>query len=440
MPVEQITPTELHAMIGRDAEGSRLEFKVDIPVHRQNQKEQVTKNIIPARDAWWSGKPLGDHGRDKLLEEVLAFANAQGGRLFLGMDEEEGTTLAKAICPLPRVADLEGRFRDFLLSCVEPRLPQVGVHAIETDGQGGGVLVIEVQPSRLGPHRVMGTLQVPIRRSDKCMPMTMQEIHEMVLRNARRFDEVRTTLTSRLEGLEPAFRTFLTSKMDIEIAGGTEDSRIQIWLAQKNLSAYGIRITICAHDDLGIPRLATFDPLIPQKTCIAEQTAHGQVTPIEMVGLWPEFGRSEKFLGGIRQTVRSSIAFSEFTALREGVVEQTFFYIDRSDQHFQTPLGLAGYLGCAMGVYDKLRTIAGRPTMPAEEAISVLTRGVVRVAPSMHFATVTDGKLPAKSDFPRRTIADPGDCTELVNITVQDFLDSANVRTQSTSSFVYSAP
>jgi hypothetical protein len=205
MPVEQITPTELHAMIGRDAEGSRLEFKVDIPVHRQNQKEQATKNIVPARDAWWSDKPLGDHGRDKLLEEVLAFANAQGGRLFLGMDEEEDTTLAKAICPLPRVADLEGRFRDGLLSCVEPRLPQVGVHAIETDGQGGGVLMIEVQPSRLAPHRVIGTLQVPIRRGDKCMSMTMPEIHEMVLRNARRFDEVRRTLTSRQEGLEAGF-------------------------------------------------------------------------------------------------------------------------------------------------------------------------------------------------------------------------------------------
>jgi hypothetical protein len=241
MPVEQISLADLQAMIGRDAEGARLEFKVDIPVHRQSQKDQAARHIVPARDAWWSGKPLGEHGRDKLLEEVVAFGNGQGGRLFLGMDEEDDTTLAKAICPLPRIADLATRFHDCLLSCVEPQLPQVAVCSIETDGQGGGILVIEVQSSRLAPHRVIGTREIPIRRGDKCMSMTMPEVHEMVLRNARRFDEVRATLTSRIEELEPDFSAFLMSRIDTKIFGGDED--IGIWLQQKKFSAFGIRIT-----------------------------------------------------------------------------------------------------------------------------------------------------------------------------------------------------
>ncbi|MGA8908679.1 MAG: ATP-binding protein [Acidobacteriaceae bacterium] len=413
MPIKQITHAELQAMIGRDAEGVRLEFKVDIPVHKQSQKDQATKNTAPARDAWWYGKPLGAHGRDKLLEEVVAFANAQGGQLFLGMDEEDGTTLAKAICPLPRIADLEGRFRDCLLSCVEPRLPQIGVRAIETDGQGGGVLVIEVQPSRLGPHRVTGTLQVPIRRGDKCMPTTMAEVHEMVLRNARRFDEVRATLASQMEDLEPAFRTFLTSKT------GT-------------FNAYGIRIAICAHDDLGIPRLPKFDPLIPPATCIKKQTAQGPAALTEIAYPWSDPCSSERFLGGVRQVSSSSWdhGYSEFRALREGVVRLTFFFVDHPDKLSKIPLVLAAYLGWCMGIYDRLRNIAERPTMPAEVAISVLTRGVVRVA---------DGNLPeSSSPFPRRTIADATDCTELLNITVQDLLDAANVHTLSPDRFVYS--
>lgn len=440
MPIGLITHADLDAMIGRDAEGVRLEFKVDIPVHKQSQREQAAKGIVLARDAWWSGKPLGEHGRDKLLEEVVAFANAQGGQLVLGMDEEDDTTLAKAVCPLPRIADLEGRFRDYLLSCVEPRLPQVEVRAIETDGLGGGVLVIEVQPSRLGPHRVIGTLQVPVRRSDKCMPMNMPEVHEMVLRNARRFDEVRATLASRVEGLEPAFRNFLTSQINIDITGGTEDSRIESWLGQRKLSAYGIRITICAHDDLGITRIATFDPLIPPKTCIAEQIAHGSATHAKIDGLWPEFGRSERFLGGVRQEFSWSIGHSEFRALREGVVELTLFFVDRTGQITLTPLELAGYLGCCMGIYDRLRDIAGRPMMPAEVAVSVLTRSPVQVATSKQLGMLTGRKLPSRADFPRRTIADAADCTELLNATVIDLLDAANAGPQPTSNFVYSPP
>lgn len=300
MLIDQITHKELQRMIGRDAEGGRLEFKVDIPVHKQNQRDQAARNILPARDAWWSNKSLSDFGRDILLEEVVAFANAQGGQLFLGVDEEDDTTLAKAICPVPRIADLEGCFRDCLLSCVEPWLPQVGVRAIETDGQGGGVLVIEVQPSRLGPHRVTGTLRVPVWRGDKCMFATIPEVHEMVLRNARRFDEVQAILTSRSEALEADFRTFLSSRRERNIMAQTEDLAIDAWVKKNSVRAIAIRITICAHDDLGIPRLATFDPLIPPTTCVTERTAEGTSMLPNISQMWPQPGETQRFLGGVR--------------------------------------------------------------------------------------------------------------------------------------------
>jgi hypothetical protein len=71
---------------------------------------------------------------------------------------------------------------------------------------------------------------------------------------------------------------------------------------------------------------------------------------------------------------------------------------------------------------------------------SILTRGVVQVASSSpQHARLTAGNLPTRSDFPRRTIADTADCSELLNITAQDLLDAANVRAQhSAPSFIYS--
>jgi hypothetical protein len=437
MAIDRITHTDLQAMIGRDAEGDHLEFKVDIPVSRESQREQAVKNIVPPRDGWWSGKAVGNHGRDELLEEVVAFANAHGGCLYLGIDEENDTTLAKAICPIPNVVDLAGRFRNHLLSCVEPRLPHMDVVAVETDGQGGGVLIIEVEASRLGPHRVTGTLQIPIRRGDKCMPLTMSEVHEMVLRNSRRFDQVQATLMARMADTEPAFRAFLTSKIDTQIAGGTADSRIGIWLRQKSFSAYGVRITICAHDDLGIQRLQSFDPLIPKKTCVAEQTAQGPIIDDDMIAFWPEPGHSEKFLGGVRQITPWSSGLLEFRALRDGVVEITIFFINLADQNILTSQEIAGYLGCCLGIYDNLRTAAGRPSMPAEVAVAVFARGTVLSAVSRQSASIIGKILPDKCDFPHRSIADAADFSELLNVTSQDLLDAANVKAHSPN-FVYS--
>jgi hypothetical protein len=117
-------------------------------------------------------------------------------------------------------------------------------------------------------------------------------------------------------------------------------------------------------------------------------------------------------------------------------VQQTVFDLHDSPQ---LPQEIAGYLGCCLGIYDRLRAMAGRPTIPAEVAISMLTRGRVQVARSSSpDAVAPGGRLPARSNFPQRTIADAADCTELLNLTVQDLLDAANVRGDSTMSFIYS--
>ena len=157
-PIDQITIGDIEQLITDGvAEDRRLEFKVDIPVSNEEQKRQRSKapDAIPLDRSWINGRSLQDYGRDALAEEIVAFANSDGGTLILGMDEtSEAPPRAVKINALPDVAGLERRLRDVLLSCVEPRLPYVAVRGVQTDATGAGVIVIETSSSIIGPHWV----------------------------------------------------------------------------------------------------------------------------------------------------------------------------------------------------------------------------------------------------------------------------------------------
>ncbi len=96
----------------------------------------------------------------------------------------------------------------------------------------------------------------------------MSEIQEMTLRNARRFDEVRSTIDARLGALEADFAEFLLPKATANAVGGTVEQRIAAGLKQTRRSAFAIRSVIIAHDDIGIARLQTFSTLVPPQTCV----------------------------------------------------------------------------------------------------------------------------------------------------------------------------
>ena len=196
IPLAEVTKASFEAMLGQAVEGPYLEFKEDISVHRQKAAEQAKSGIQRPRDGWWTGnRSIADHGRNELLEEIVAFANAQGGWLTLGIEEAaEGAPVAIALRPLPRVVELETKFRSFLLDCIEPRLPYSAVRAIPTEADGSELVVFEVEGSRLGPHWVRDSRKPTARRHTECATMSMTEVHDMALRDARRFDDVRAAL------------------------------------------------------------------------------------------------------------------------------------------------------------------------------------------------------------------------------------------------------
>ena len=114
-PADQLDINDLQALIdSRVQEDERIEFKRDLSV-KKGQK-----------DSWYDNQKLGDKARDVILEKSVAFANAFGGALILGIEENEsrnGPGVANEISPIPHCADLASRLESVFGNCVEPHIP-----------------------------------------------------------------------------------------------------------------------------------------------------------------------------------------------------------------------------------------------------------------------------------------------------------------------------
>lgn len=195
-PADQIGIDDIKALIASEVpEGEQIEFKESLPAKGQT------------RDPWENGgDQIGNRAKDTILKEVVAFANAHGGALLLGIKESATKPpVATKISPIPRCADLAEKLKQVFRDLVEPQLPRLEVFAVPTDGQSG-VIILRVGRSRLAPHRVTRTLVCPIRRSNSCEVMTMREIQDMTLNVSRGLERLESWLDKRSQRFEEEFK------------------------------------------------------------------------------------------------------------------------------------------------------------------------------------------------------------------------------------------
>ena len=188
-PADQIGLSDIEELIAsRVPEGEQIEFKESLS----------EKGKSP--DPWMDGKDqIGDRARNKVLEEAVAFANAHGGALLIGIRESESKPpVASEIKPVPRCVELAERFRLKFRDCVEPQIPRLEVFGVPTDGERG-VVIIRVGRSRMAPHRVEPTRKCTVRRADRCESMTMREIQDMTLNVSRGMESFERRLAARSE-------------------------------------------------------------------------------------------------------------------------------------------------------------------------------------------------------------------------------------------------
>ena len=225
-PIDQITAADIRSLVtSRVPEGDQIEFKRELPA-------KGTSN----RDPWMIGQmKIGGHAKDQILKEVVSFANAYGGVLVLGIEEDKNATppVAKGICAIPKCQELAERFRIIFRDRVEPKLPSCDILAVVTSGADDGVVVFRIHGgSRLAPHRIKGTWICPVRRWDRSEELSMREIQDMTLNVTRGLERLDKKLRERAARFEHEFAQ-LTSPNN----------------------AYGIRITtVPVGDDI---RLAT---------------------------------------------------------------------------------------------------------------------------------------------------------------------------------------
>jgi hypothetical protein len=103
--LDAITIADLEGLVEAGArETGELEFKGALPF-------QPTKNQPAKADRWIEkGDGIGDYARDEILAEIVAFANADGGTLVLGLHETKTEPRrAERLEPLPNCEGLARR-------------------------------------------------------------------------------------------------------------------------------------------------------------------------------------------------------------------------------------------------------------------------------------------------------------------------------------------
>jgi hypothetical protein len=200
-PLDLVTAADIDEVTAQSwPEGYEVEFKETLP-HRAG-----------GSDRWLTGhSSIGEFARDEILAEVIAFANSQGGSVLLGIAEtKDNPPRAERVAPLPRVGELQRRFEDQARSCIEPPLVRLQIRAIETDGQGGGVVLFRTFLSRAAPHRLTTTQESYIRRGSSTMKMTTREIQDKTLNVARGLAGIDAIFNHRCD----AFREWASKQAD----------------------------------------------------------------------------------------------------------------------------------------------------------------------------------------------------------------------------------
>ena len=178
---------DIESLVARGiSESDTVEFKEDLP--------------SKGKDPWHSGNAVSERARNKLLEELIAFANSLGGWLVLGMAEsQDSPPRAFNICPLPRCSDLAMRLEQAAGALIEPQVPSLRFQGIPIDDDGNGVVVAQVQRSHLAPHRLKPTKECDTRRGERTETMTMREIRDLVLTTRDLTDHLESQFEDRKE-------------------------------------------------------------------------------------------------------------------------------------------------------------------------------------------------------------------------------------------------
>jgi hypothetical protein len=176
--LSELNQTHLDQLVAAGAtEGSHLDFKRELPTN-------------------WD-----QEAKKRFMADVTAFANAGGGDLVFGVEEDANAQAAAVVPQEFNSVDLEvRRVQDFILELAEPRLPGVQVQAVPvSDGaRSGHAVVIRVPESWAGPHRSKVNLHFYVREGLRNRQLDIPEIRGLFLRSENQAQRMRDFRAARL--------------------------------------------------------------------------------------------------------------------------------------------------------------------------------------------------------------------------------------------------
>lgn len=137
----------------------------------------------------------------RVLSDVTAFANAGGGDVIYGVDEDAE---ARAVAIVPQIivnVDEElRRLLDIVVNLTEPRVPGIQMHAVPVTAgtTAGHIIVMRVPSSWAAPHRNRINQHFHVREGIRNRPLDMPEIRAHFLRTESQAERLRAFRTARL--------------------------------------------------------------------------------------------------------------------------------------------------------------------------------------------------------------------------------------------------
>jgi len=397
--VDEVEPTDVEQLLKEEyPETDSVEYKGRLP-HKDGEHP------------WYEGKRTVSYRTKRgVLKEVVAFANAEGGTLILGIEESnDQRRKATGYRLIPNCHDLADRLRKKAREHIRPILPtlSIGAVVINEAEYGGGIIIMRIPQSRRAPHRLETGQQKECyrRHSDRTEEMSMREIQELTLFRASAGDR----LEKKLQKREDEFDQLYTE---------------QKWRHLPKVPVIAFRITLVpASANLYVDDLMMEDVPPPPTICFPASYggSEGTLRPrYEIKNFTPVLGGTASVTG------RGSEQILEIH--RDGLVEAIYANPMHGDDGSGPELYTVQFLGLllsALTVAHRLRAAAGSPS--AEYAMTIEIRSpsapfkLSDPGASLDNATIESPRLV----LPRRSVGNPEEFPSLARLAYRDLRNSA---------------
>lgn len=372
-------------------EGAEIEFKEAIPGNNGPEN-------------WSHSKNIHDGSRDQLLKHIVAFANAHGGVLVIGVRESSGKpSRAAEVVGIPFCDELVSRLTLQCSDVIDPPIPLLELHAVQTNEGGNGVVVARVPRSRRAPHRLASNRKAYVRRRDSSVEMDMREIQDLTLFVDRGLASIKADFKRQRD-------QFGTDMRD---------------LADTSLRFFGLRATAIPLSPISVDRIyLSPDYDLPD---ISFKQSNGRVlqfrlaadSPVPILrgtryvdgGVDPEFGDSRE-------------------AYTDGVIEYRFWRTERKPDAPEFGIGADLALGIFLNTVvaaEWFRQFAGAPAVEYGLEFEIWLNGPNLFPITTKTLSRYGRGYRRSTTFPQYSIGPPSEFQTLSAIFEQDFWNGAGI-------------